>query len=446
MTKCLYIITSNFPPVNIVGALRPYRLAKKISNKGWKVIIVTFPPKKNNKVLDFTLLDELCSNIEIHYVKGFIYNHETYDIKQVKERYDNYSTKNKSGFLHNNFYKYYYYALKRLQSMLIPDPDILSVFSIYRCVNKSLNENNKNVIFTTSPPHSLHVSGLLLKSLKHVSWIADFRDPWDTYPQTGKYENRHPVNKYLEKKILSKCDAVISTTCANTEILKDRHNHLSSTKFLTVTNSFDKHLMAQEAYQNPDYFIISYTGIFYPEKDPYAFFRALRTWFDSMDSYKVNKYRKKLKVNLIGAGDRVTKKIISELNLEGEVVYIDRVSHADAIRLSKQSDMVLVSTGTGEKTRPGWLPSKFIEYLGCGVPILAITREGEMAKIIRETKAGNVLTSENHEEIQMILEKAIDMKFNNNENLSTVFTFEGVDRFEEVNVFNNMIEIIENVQ
>ncbi len=203
--------------------------------------------------------------------------------------------------------------------------------------------------------------------------------------------------------------------------------------------------MAYKVNKDPDYFIISYTGIFYPEKDPYAFFRALRTWFNSMDSHLVDKYRKKIKVNLIGAGDRVTKKVITELDLENEVVYTDRVSHADAIRLSKQSDMVLVSTGTGEKTRPGWLPSKFIEYLGCGVPILAITREGEMAKIIRETKSGNVLTSEDHKQIQEILEKAIDIKFYNKDGLSTDFTFEGVDRYEETNVFNNMVNIIENV-
>jgi glycosyltransferase involved in cell wall biosynthesis len=445
MTKCLYIITSNFPPVNIVGALRPYRLAKNISNNGWKVIIVTFLPKNDSKVLDFTLLDALGDNIEINYVNSVIDKEGLHKIKQVREHYKHFTTTNKLSFIHNKFNKYYYYALTKLQSILQPDPKILSAFSIYRCVKKSLNTNNKNVIFTTSPPHSLHIAGLLLKRLTNVSWIVDFRDPWDTYPQTGKYENRHPVNKYFEKKILNKCDVVISTTCANTKILKNRHKHLTSTKFHTITNSYDSRLMSYKIEKSPDHFIISYTGIFYPEKNPYAFFRALNAWFEKMDNTMNNKYRKRLKVHLIGAGDRVTRQIISELNLENEVFYIDRVAHVDAIRLTKQSDMVLVSTGTGDKTRPGWLPSKFIEYLGCGVPILAITREGEMAKIIRETKAGNVVTSENHKEIQQILENAIDMKFDNNESFSPGFTFEGVDRFEEVNVFNNMIEIIENI-
>jgi glycosyltransferase involved in cell wall biosynthesis len=227
--------------------------------------------------------------------------------------------------------------------------------------------------------------------------------------------------------------------------LNDKHPDLRKDKFHVVTNTYDREKTSRKVGKNPEHFIICYTGIFYPDKDPYGFFRALKKWFDAMSPDEEARYRSKFQVHLIGAGDHITRQVIRSLGLEGNVVYFDRMPHEQAIEKTLAADMLLISSGTGERARPGWLPSKLFEYLGCRIPIFALIREGEMAAIIRNTNSGYVVTSEDHERIKEILKMEIDNKFNR-AGASDVpgFTHVGIERFEEEAVMNNFVNIIEN--
>ena len=64
-----------------------------------------------------------------------------------------------------------------------------------------------------------------------------------------------------------------------------------------------------------------------------------------------------------------------------------------------------------------------------------------MARIIRETKSGYVVTSEDHQKIYKILEKEIEIKLLGKKNDD--FKFIDVELFEEKYVMSKMINIIE---
>jgi glycosyltransferase involved in cell wall biosynthesis len=297
---------------------------------------------------------------------------------------------------------------------------------------------------TTSPSHSVHLAGLVLAKVKKLPWIADFRDPWDYYPKRGYFEITNSVEKALEEKVAQKADALISTSNTYTKILIKRHPELPDEKFYTITNCYEEEKVSVKVKPVSEKFVISYTGIFYPEKDPFTFFRALRTWMDQLKPDKKAWVQDVLKVQLIGSKTSAVKRIISDLNLEKLVVFIERVPHEQAIKMTKGSDLVFISTGLGKKTRPGWLPSKLFEYLGCKVPILAIIPEGEMADIIRQTNSGYVVTSEDHAKIGNILEIEIQRKFSH-ETLTETFKFKDVDIYEAKKVTGDMISIIESI-
>jgi glycosyltransferase involved in cell wall biosynthesis len=326
------------------------------------------------------------------------------------------------------------------------DPDIFWAPTIAKAVLKKLDPADRNVLVTTSPPHSIHAAGLIVARARKIPWVVDFRDPWDQYPSTGRYEIRHPIPRLLERTVVKTADAVISTTETNTRILRERHPSLRPGKFRTVTNSFDAVKVGIPAHGDPDHFVISYTGIFYSEKDPYTFFRALRSWFDAMQPEARERMERLLRVRLIGTPGGVTRSVVSGLGLDGVVQFVDRVPHPEAIRLTKQSDLVLVSIGLGHRTRPGWLPSKLFEYLGCGVPILAIGREGEMMETIRRTNSGYVITSEDHAAVHRILVEEIRRKFDGGASRPEgPFTFTGVEEYEERNVFRHMTRILDDL-
>lgn len=439
--KTIYIITPSFPPDSKVGALRPFRLAKHVTDAAWKAEIITNLPQVEYSH-NWDLLNTLNSNTRIHHIfqsKSLnIDNHDSINrfFSTYKQRKNSIKKNRLIARLFGNFEDI-------LNKALVPDIDILRVPFFLHKLSQAFNYNMKNIILTTSPPHSIHLTGLLFSKINKVPWVADFRDPWDSYPVTGNIEIANPLERIMERVVIENADAVISTTQTYNKNLINKHSDFDSNKFFTITNSFDESKVAVSVKTDPEKFVISYTGIFYPDKDPFTFFRALRSWFDKLDIKKKKKYKKILRVQLIGSQKITVGKIINGLNLNSVVRFIDRVPHDRAVQLTKASDMVLISSGIGKKSRPGWLPSKLFEYLGCRVPILAVCREGEMAKIIRETKSGYVIPSEDHKTIHSILEKEIERKLSGKKN--TDFTFNGVECFEEKNVMPDMIKIIEKV-
>ena len=204
-------------------------------------------------------------------------------------------------------------------------------------------------------------------------------------------------------------------------------------------------MVSQSVAKDPSRFVICYAGIFYPSKDPYTFFRALRTYLDAGSAEKRSWISSHLRVQLIGSKDAATLRVVEALRLEPIVRFVERVPHDLAVSMLKASDMALIATGLGPQTRPGWLPSKLFEYLGCRVPILAVTPEGEAADIIRKTESGYVVSTENHAAIGDILDTAMNNKFEIEPKTGYRLTFSGVERYAEKNVMVNMIRILQSV-
>ncbi len=429
-----------------MGAFRPLRLAKYIYRQGWETVIITNPPCKE-LALDFSLLNELAIGTSIHYVsntKPLVISDEMIKADVI--------CNDDLGFFQSNRLKNQLVARALgtgrdlLNRVLIPDIDVIRIPLLAKKVLRMLDDTKDKIILTTSPPHSIHLTGFLLAKIKKIPWIADFRDPWDNYPVTGHTELPNLLERLMERAVMKRADAVISSTETNTSNLIKKHQDIPKTKFYTITNAFDKDKVSVPANLDPYKFVITYSGIFYADKDPFTFFRALRSWFDRLDHHKRENYQKLLKVQLIGTRNSTIQRLIKQLGLEETVHFIDRVPQKEAIRLIKASDMLLMSYGLNSQTRPGCLPSKIFEYMGSRIPILAITREGELASIVRGTNSGYVVTSENHSQIHEILETEIQKKFSKNrEERSNRFTFDGVEAFEERRVTSDMINVIERV-
>ncbi|MDY6824155.1 MAG: glycosyltransferase [Thermodesulfobacteriota bacterium] len=440
--KTLCILTASFPPSSNVGALRPFRLAKRISHEGWKVIIISKMPDINF-AHNTGLLTELASGVEIHYIskkKIILYPEISEDVDKFFHQFQKESVSSKNKIIINRLKGT---AKEQLLKFVVPDLDIFIVPLMIKKLLPLLKSNGEKVILSTSPTHSLHLAGLICKKISGIPWVADFRDPWDRYPITGSIYLKNPVERQFKKMVIRSADALISTTDTYHKNLIDEHSNLDSNKFYKITNSYDETRINPTAKKAKDKFVISYTGIFYPNKDPFTFFRALKTWFDGMESQDMKKYQEILTVQLIGSKSKAVEQVIKTLDLRSVVKFIDRVPHEEALRLSLSSDMLLICAGLGEQSRPGWIPSKLLEYLGCRIPILAICREGEMAGIIRRTQSGYVITEENHDMVCNILQKEIDNKLAGKTDLN--FKFKNIEQFEEKNTMGQFVQIIEQI-
>ncbi len=72
------------------------------------------------------------------------------------------------------------------------------------------------MLYTTAPPQSLNLLGILLKGLFKVKWIADYRDPWiHNAFYSPKYFYRGFLNRKMEEISHRWADLVIANTEGN---------------------------------------------------------------------------------------------------------------------------------------------------------------------------------------------------------------------------------------
>lgn len=94
-------------------------------------------------------------------------------------------------------------------------------------------------------------------------------------------------------------------------------------------------------------------------------------------------------------------------------------------------------------TAQGWLPSKLFEYIACNRPILANTVNGEAARLIRTTKSGYVVISDEYDEIAEIFERLYMMKRENGGWIPWDNDHAEVEKLKQHNLIPHLIGILD---
>ena len=400
MCKKFLLISFAFPPMGVVGSLRPYRICRYLPQKGWLPEVITTYSRKGLPT-DNTLLENIPSSVKINRVK-YIDPLILYEQFKSKKKQNNSFEKKETTV--SSKQKTLNSLLQKVKSTIIkilstPDHQIFWNFSVLiKGIQILLREKNICFIMTSSPPHSSQLAGTILSYLFNKPHIVDFRDPWTDIFQFRRSTLQLRIEKLLESFVIKRAVKVISTTETYTELLRKRYKNLDPNKFITITNSFEPEKFESIESEYSNKFVICYLGIFYSDLNPYCFFKALSEWLNDYPEA-----RKDTNFIIVGNGDPVTARIIQTYKLQDIVTITGRLAHHEAIKIAKSADLLLLCTGTGPKTPRGWIPSKLFEYLACRKPILANIPDGDAASIIRKTKTGYVITSDDSEKIKNIL-------------------------------------------
>lgn len=136
-----------------------------------------------------------------------------------------------------------------LKWLVIPDPQIgWGAFSL-RSALRLLRRGEADAIFTTSPPESSHVFGLVLKTLTGKPWVMDLRDPWTFEPVRDlprESSFRLSVERRLERLCFARADAIVINTPEATRRYKAMYPAHGG-KMHTTTNGFDSEELARAA-------------------------------------------------------------------------------------------------------------------------------------------------------------------------------------------------------
>lgn len=244
---------------------------------------------------------------------------------------------------------------------------------------------NIDTIITTGPPHSLHLIGLRLKNKLSIKWVADFRDPWtqigyhSKLKLTAKSRQKHEM---LEREVLQTADEIIVTSFTTKAEFKTK----TKKPVTVITNGYDEEEVTRE-FALDMAFSFSHIGSLLSGRNPIVLWEVFKEIIEENKPFS-----EAFKLRLVGS---VSSEVIKRIEAFGLGSYLEiktYVSHTQALKKQRESQVLLLLEVNSEKNR-GIIPGKLFEYINSGRPVLGIgPEEWDVEQIIKECHAGECFT------------------------------------------------------
>lgn len=266
-------------------------------------------------------------------------------------------------------------------NFFIPDARVGWVKPSVQFLSDYLQNNDIDVVITTGPPHSLHLIGMELKKKLNIKWIADFRDPWTTihYHKSLKLsKSSEKKHKQLESKVLNSADVIVVTSPTT----KKEFKSITNQPIHVITNGYD---VSEEIQVSLDKeFSISHIGSLLSGRNPEVLWQVLKELTDENTSFSSD-----LKLKFAGAVSDEVKLSLAKYKLLEKAEFLGYVSHTEALKLQRQSQLLLLVEIDREETR-AIIPGKLFEYLAACRPIVALGPEqSDIEAILVDTQSGD---------------------------------------------------------
>lgn len=300
--------------------------------------------------------------------------------------------------------------------LFVPDGQIMWLpVALVKALNFVRN-NDACVIYTTSPPASAHLIGLVLQRYTDLPWVADFRDSW-TYdpldPELASMPRRLKLERRMEECVVNCADSVVTTTEASADYLTTAYPDMKKTVDL-ISNGFDpsetnansiptklKHgIIRKDGSLDP--MLVVHTGSFaasHPHRSPETLFQAFESLLNEDETW-----RERIHLLLVGNLTPHERSAAASLVCAGVVEIRSEVNRILALEFQRQAD-VLVLVDHPRNWPSSNLPGKFFEYAATGNPILSLCGDGMVAKFMNRLQSGICVSPEDAAAISRALKQ-----------------------------------------
>lgn len=425
------ILCNDFPPLNSIGAERPYSWFKYLKRSEIEPVVIT----KNWIGTVKTPLDVL-NNVKPEIEKTVT---EEGTILRVPH-----------GHIlpEKIFMKYGEFRFSRLRkacTFIYKYASFHSTFfdqhvHIYRVARQFLKSNKVDIIIATGEPNILFRYGYLLKKEFNIKWVADYRDGWYLDHVTSKDQRllsklsrKHELR--LENKYMRSADLITSVDPNLTGALGEMHKRPTA----CIYNGFwdFKDSMSNRTHENTDKLILTHTGTLTPGQRVEFLLEAI---VQLVNEGHIN--NRDLEIRFIGLAyfpqqlKRVEEysKIISEF-----IVITDRVTQEEALEYNFASDYLINFTEADLKAIYG----KTYTYIACRKPIMVIPNdESILGELVVNYKLGYTFNKidDLKKHIKEVIQQKKDGKFQTRLNKN-----EGLNFFLRKNQTSLLAEALESV-
>ncbi len=270
-------------------------------------------------------------------------------------------------------------------NIFIPDARKFWIRPASKYLNDYLKTNKIDAIVSTGPPHTTHMIAMNVVKKNNIPWLADFRDPWtniDFYHKLKLTNWADRKHKRLEQAVLTIANQVVTVSWSWAEDFRE----ISDRMPMVITNGYDPEDFTKAgALELDKKFTITHAGSLNEDRNPHVLWTALA------ELCKEEEFSKDLEIKFIGQVAPVAIEELMEHGLGGNLKKIDSLPHQKVVNQLMKSQLLLLPLNDTPNIN-GVVPGKLYEYIGAKRPIICIGKlDGDAAKIINETNAGDVL-------------------------------------------------------
>ncbi|MBK8944735.1 MAG: glycosyltransferase family 4 protein [Ignavibacteriae bacterium] len=403
--KKVLIITYYWPPAGGAGVQRVLKFAKYLPQFGWTPIILTVE-NPDCPVIDETLLNDIPTECKVYKTKSI----EPFELyKTLTGKSKNYKipsdviTKSTNLSLTEKISKWL-----RI-NLFIPDAKIGWKYFAVKEGLKIIRKEKVDLIFSTSPPHTVQLIANKLAKFTKLKWVADFRDPW---MEIVHYQNLQRnfftklIDQNLEKKVLKNADSIITISDDIVDLFKSK---IGEKKYFVIPNGFDETDFHKTEKVKNNIFTIAYTGVITKTRVPFVFLSALKKFINEDDITNI-------KFIIAGKTCSEFSNEVRKLNLENYVKEKGFLPHHESTNILQNADVLLLIIDDVPNNK-GFLTGKIFEYLGSKKPIYAVGPiDGNANEIIVKSDCGKMVDYKDEKNTYNLLKEMYDNWQNNSFN------------------------------
>ena len=374
MPKKLLMLTYEFPPAGGGGVQRMTKFARYLSGCGWEPLVVTAGPVPG-RATDPSLAEEV-RDVTVWRTPARNASAAIARLLAPLKRLRRGSAAGpavapKTEGAHRPPLS------ARLARYFTMDDASLWVGPAVRLAVKLGREQGVAAVLASGPPFSVTLAGKRVAAELGVPLVVDLRDAWRDNPVAwfpdatarGKSED-------VERDVMAAATVVTATT----PTIAAEARSMGGVDVRHLPNGFDpSDVTAWRPASDGPLRLVFMGKVYRGLTEPWDLIAAITRLRNTDPTAAVS-------LEIVGDASQEVRDVARSAGID--VTFTGYLSHADAVERVATADVALVLIAD----RPGagvHVPGKVFEYLGIGLPVLAIVPEhGEAAELIRTAKAG----------------------------------------------------------
>lgn len=378
----LLVVSYYYPPMGLSGVIRTAKFTRYLPQYGWHPTVLTVGDVGYYAHDESLLQEVLDAGVRIERTKTFDPLHLVRRRKTVKMP----TTRNRR------------LLVGATHTFLQPDNKIGWKKHAVRRGIELAEEMKFDAVLATAPPFTSFLVGRELQEALGIPLVIDYRDPWlDNLDYFFATPLHRSYAAGLEENVLKNADGIVVVNRRIKEGLIARYPFLSHETVHILTSGYDANdFRAARSRPLPpsQRMRFTFSGIADAHQTPELFLRALSKLFAAKPAL-----RGEIEVCFVGTIHDRFRKMAAKLGVSSALVTPGYVEHLDAICWLLSSDVLWLTTRS-----PAITPGKIHEYVGTGKPILSISPEGVMDRVMDEYGAGLCVRPDDEEGLVATIE------------------------------------------